>query len=100
TNPTTTSITGTFLSPTVDTTGAVTYASATVNVNLSTEGLEFIKPAGWTRRRAPGEIQRAAGDLIQVRLRLIKGLQDYDNLLSQIEDQADLLQAQYAINKN
>jgi hypothetical protein len=76
----------------------VTYASAPTDLNLSTESLEFIKPTGWSRRKAPGEIQRAAGDLIQARLRMFKGLQDYDNLLNQIEDQANLLQAQYGVN--
>src|SRR5207253_330960 len=59
----------------------------------------LVKPPAWTgRRRAPGEIQRALSELIQTRVRFEKALNEYDNLLEQIEDQAALLQAQYNIN--
>jgi hypothetical protein len=78
--------------------GSLTATTNTVSYNLSVDGYEMVKPDHWNRRPVPGELQRALSDLIQTRLRLQRGLIDYDNLLSQIEDQAALLAAQQNLN--
>ena len=86
------------VSLTVDTSGALISQTNSVPLSIATDGLQFVKPPGWSKRLAPGEIQRALGDLLQARTRFFKGQQEYDNLIGQIEDQANLLQEQYAIN--
>jgi hypothetical protein len=78
--------------------GGVVPQTNTVAFSLSSEGLTFVKPAGWTQRRAPGEIQRTLTELLQAQVRFSKALRDYDNLVNQIEDQAKLLQMQYGVN--
>ncbi len=69
-----------------------------VTYHLAENALQFVKPGNWTQRRAPGEIQRTLSDLIQVRVRLERALIEYDNLLSEIEDQTALLQAVHGLN--
>ncbi|MBN2505495.1 MAG: hypothetical protein JXQ71_02255 [Verrucomicrobia bacterium] len=78
--------------------GSVTEMLRTVTFNVAEKAMQFIKPSHWTVRRAPGEIQRTLADLVQLRLRLEKALVDYDNLLNQIESQADLLEAVYGLH--
>ncbi len=78
--------------------GSLVATTNTVSYNLSVDGYEMVKPDNWGQRPVPGELQRALSDLIQTRLRLQRGLVDYDSLLSQIEDQAALLAAQQNLN--
>lgn len=66
---------------------------------MSTDGFGLVKPAAWTHgRRAPGEIQNAHADLLQVYGRFLRGARDYDNLLQQIDDQGGAVRAQAAQN--
>lgn len=83
---------------TVQTDGSLIETIHNVSYNLSVEGYEMVKPAGWNQRPVPGEVQRALSDLIQTRLRFERGLTDYDNLVSQIVDQSELLTAQCNLN--
>jgi len=70
-----------------------------VTYHLSTSGLGLIKPEEWTgQRRAPGEIQMARSDLLQASWRFQTALRNYDNLLKQIEDQAEQIEAQFGFN--
>ncbi|MBN2591389.1 MAG: hypothetical protein JXA96_16105 [Sedimentisphaerales bacterium] len=70
-----------------------------VNFVMSTDGYGIIKPREWTSKRSsPGEIQFSRSDLLQSLMRFEKGMVDYDNMLNQIEDQSELLQAQYNLN--
>ena len=78
--------------------GSMTAQTNQALLSIATDGLQFVKPSGWSKRPAPGEIQRALGDLLQTRTRFFRGLQEYDNLINQIEDQANLLQVQYNVN--
>lgn len=78
--------------------GALAKTIKNVTFNLSVEGYEMVKPAGFSQRSVPGEVQRTLSDLLQARLRFERGLVDYDNLISQIEDQAALLEAQQNLN--
>ncbi|MCL4789533.1 MAG: hypothetical protein KJ070_22540, partial [Verrucomicrobia bacterium] len=79
--------------------GGLVEASKTVVFNLSVEGYELVKPAGWGQRPVPGELQRTLSDLVQSRMRFERGLVDYDNLLTQIEQEADLLALQQDLNR-
>lgn len=72
-----------------------------IDYHMSTSANRFglIKPSTWTgERRAPGELQMARSDLIQARARFERALQEYDNLILDIEDQAEQLKAQYNMN--
>lgn len=81
--------------------GSLGKSSQSVSFHVSTNAFGLVKPAFWTgKRRAPGEIQLARADLIQSRVRLEKGLEDYDHLLNQIDDQSDLARAQYGLNRD
>jgi len=89
----------TFKEPQVSPQGALSYESRDVVFHLSPDGLGLIKPASWTgSRRAPGELQMARSDLLQAKANFDRALLDYGNLLEQIEDQADILQAQYNLD--
>ncbi len=80
--------------------GSPVYTDHTVAYNLSSQSLSLVKPAGWTSRQAPGQIQMAYSDLLQAYTRFQKALTDYNNLLSQIGDRANLLNIQYAVAAN
>ncbi|MCL7489577.1 MAG: right-handed parallel beta-helix repeat-containing protein [Desulfobulbaceae bacterium] len=86
---------------TVTSSGAVEEADKLVTFHVSTDSrFGIIKPAEWVaERKAPGEIQIARSELLQTRGRLERGLLDYENLLSQIENQADLLTTQHDLNR-
>ncbi|HWQ91160.1 MAG TPA: hypothetical protein VN673_05780, partial [Clostridia bacterium] len=79
--------------------GSLNSSNKVVKFHLADNGLGLVKPSNWTApRRAPGEIQRAHSDLLQAKARFERALQEYENLLAQIEDQAELLRAQYRLN--
>jgi hypothetical protein len=79
----------------VDSDGDLIRTNRLVRFHVSRQGLGLIKPAGWTgKRRAPGEIQVARSDILQAKTRLERAIREYDNLINQIQDQAELLQAQ------
>jgi uncharacterized delta-60 repeat protein len=64
-------------------------------------GFGLVKPNNWTgQRKAPGSIQMDQLKLLQAKGRFDRALFDYSNLLDQIEDQVNLLYAQYSINAN
>ena len=78
--------------------GSLVTLTRPVAFNLKSDRLGLVKPRHFTRRLAPGELQRALGDLTQARVRLEEALVTYDNLINQIEDEAGLIKAQYDIN--
>jgi hypothetical protein len=89
-------LTVTFREPQVDSQGVVGYDPKDVVFHLSPDGLGFIKPAKWTgTRRAPGELQMSRSDLLQAKANFDRAILDYGNLLEQIEDQDEILKAQY-----
>jgi len=69
----------------------------TLQFTLSRKGFGHIKPSNWTTRRAPGEIQLSRSDLFQARARLLRGIQEYKNLLSKIIDQQQIFETQLDI---
>jgi hypothetical protein len=81
-------------------TGALeTNRSVPVQFEFAFDRLSLVKPAAWTReRRAPGELQRALSQLLQARVRLERGLTEYDLLLNQIQEQANDIQRQHGVN--
>ncbi|HEX4645816.1 MAG TPA: hypothetical protein VH598_09425, partial [Verrucomicrobiae bacterium] len=69
-----------------------------INYPIADATHHFQPPASWGQRRAPGEIQNALSELLQSQGRLQQAIDNYDNLISKIEDSADLLQAHYNLN--
>lgn len=94
------SFTKTFVDLQVSPDGALnTSGTSSVTFDVAGDRLSFIKPASWTgRRRAPGEAQRALSELLQTQVRFQKALKEYDVLLAQIEDQAELIRMQHGVN--
>ncbi|MBN2808532.1 MAG: FG-GAP repeat protein [Deltaproteobacteria bacterium] len=86
----------------VDSSGALNTTTKEVDFHISTDSrIGLVKPVEWVgRRKAQGAIQASLSEILQTRGRMEKALLDYDNLLKQIEDQADLLQRQYAMNRD
>ncbi|MBW2107236.1 MAG: hypothetical protein JRI36_01020 [Deltaproteobacteria bacterium] len=92
----------TFKSLDVDAQGALQQAEQPVTFHIDTDGrFGLIKPASWQgRRKAPGEIQLARSDLLQVRGRFEKAMLEYDKLLGQIENQVAAIKAQHDLNED
>jgi hypothetical protein len=86
------------VSTTVAPNGTLQTTSNLVTFNFATDSQALVKPANFTTRLAPGDLQRNLGDLLQARVRFEQGLVTYDNLISQIQDQAQLIQAQYNLD--
>ena len=79
--------------------GGVVLTTNMVTLSLADDGLQFVKPASWTQPRvSPGTIQQALGNLLQAHQKFDTALLQYDDLLNQIQDQADLLESQYGVN--
>jgi hypothetical protein len=79
--------------------GSLNQVTNTVKYHVAANGFGFVKPTIWVgSRRAPGELQLAHLDLLQAKARFERALAEYDNLLGQVQSQADLLEAQYALN--
>ncbi|MGA1237312.1 MAG: hypothetical protein ACO34E_10640, partial [Limisphaerales bacterium] len=80
--------------------GSLNRSDRVVQFHLSGNGQGMVKPPAWIApRRAPGEIQRAHSELLQSKARFQRALGEYENLLAQMEDQAELLRAQYQLNE-
>jgi hypothetical protein len=80
--------------------GTLTTTFFPVTYHVSVNGFGLVKPATWTgSRQAPGQIQMAHSDLLQAKARFENSLVEYEDLISQVEDQAGLLQAQYNLNE-
>ncbi|MDY7095569.1 MAG: hypothetical protein SX243_21545 [Acidobacteriota bacterium] len=66
----------------------------------SADSYALIKPPAWTgARRATGELQDRLSDLLVALNSYEQILQQYDNLLVDIEDAAELLEVQYQVGK-
>ncbi len=69
-----------------------------ITYNFSTEGFGLVKPEAWSSRKAPGELQRILSDLYQARARYQQAIKSWENLVAKINDQAELLEAQYDLH--
>lgn len=87
---------------TAPTTGILPDDVITVKYNLRDTGGRFgiVKPAGWTERRAPGEIQLARSDLNQALAGFVKSIDSYNAYVATIDDKVQVLQSQYNLNAN
>jgi hypothetical protein len=72
----------------------------TVNYPFTASDYGFVAPTTWGQRRAPGELQQTLSALVQSQARLQQARINYDNLLQQIEDNVDLLEARYNVQRN
>jgi len=71
------------------------------HLSASADRFGFVKPSKWTGERiAPGEIQMVRSDLIQARARFERALEEYNQLILQIENQAQQLEARYNMNQD
>ncbi|AOY88246.1 hypothetical protein BKP64_08765 [Marinobacter salinus] len=59
---------------------------------------QFVAPGVWGKRRAPGSIQNAISDLLQAQSQLQRAAKEHENLLLEITDAAELVQAEYNLN--
>jgi hypothetical protein len=84
-----------FFEPDLATPAADIPNTLTVNFPRTTGDYGFTAPTSWGRRRAPGELQLALSDLLQSEARLNQAITNYDNLLKDIDDMIDLLEARY-----
>ncbi len=80
--------------------GTLSSVSRPVRFNVASERFWLVKPPNFTMRLAPGDLQRALGDVAQARTRLQQAIVSYDNLITQIEDQAQVITAQYNLNSD
>jgi hypothetical protein len=69
----------------------VTYPFSTGNYGL-------VAPDTWGARRAPGKLQINLSDLLRAEAKLKQSAVKYDLLIAQINDTADLLEAQFKLN--
>jgi len=98
-SPTAGSVTNAFVTLSTLPNGGVTLLTNTVTLTLADNGLQFVKPASWTQPRvAPGTIQQALANLLQAHQKFNTALLQYDALLTQIQDQSDLLESEYNVN--
>jgi len=58
------------------------------------------KPEGWGKRRAPGEIQLALGDLVKAHANHQRGLTELEGLIGGIDSAVNVLKARYNITKH
>jgi hypothetical protein len=71
------------------------------HLSATNDRFGFVKPPHWKgERRATGEIQMVRSDLIQARARFERALEEYNQLILQIENQAQQLQAKYNMNQD
>ncbi|KGM38920.1 hypothetical protein JY97_13805 [Alkalispirochaeta odontotermitis] len=86
----------------VDASGALSEDVKEVTFHVATDSrFGLIKPPEWQgRRKAPGEIQLARSDLLQMRGRFEKALVEYENLIFHIEQQAELIEAHHGLNRD
>lgn len=59
---------------------------------------EFIAPASWGKRRAPGKLQNALSEVLQAQAQLQRAATEHQNLLKEVTDAADLVKAEYQLN--
>ncbi|HEY6000778.1 MAG TPA: hypothetical protein VI078_15940 [bacterium] len=85
---------------TADAAGGLTQTEVPVTFTIDEDRrFGIVKPAAWTgNRRAVGALQLARSDLLQLQGRFERAIIEYDTLIGQVEDQRDLIVAQYGLN--
>jgi len=96
--PTAQSVTLNLIELRVGNDGTLSRVTNPVPFNFSGQTRALVKPANFTTRLAPGELQRSLGDLLQARTRFDQALVNYNNLVAQIDDLAQLIQSQFNLN--
>lgn len=80
--------------------GTIETTQRTVTYTLSSQGLGLEKPTGWGSRRVTGRLQEARSELLQQYGTYYQALGNYNSLIDQIEDTADLMERQFNITKS
>ncbi len=60
-------------------------------------GYAFVPPAAWGKRRAPGDLQKSLGDMLQAEMRLKIALLNYHAHIAKLTDAIEILDARYAL---
>lgn len=85
--------------PLVSTNGVLTLITNLVKFHFSANGFGLEKPATWSgSRNAPGEIQMTRHAWMEALRRAERGIIEYENLISQIENAAQSLAAERSLN--
>jgi hypothetical protein len=74
------------------------YIDVAYNMEFRNGSFGLVKPAGWSARRAPGELQLATDALQQAVAEFMKGVDDYGGLVGEIEGQVAIVVAQYGLS--
>jgi len=69
-----------------------------VTFHVSREGFGMVKPQGWGQRRAPGEIQRARSQLLQMYGQFQKLRAEYSDLIQGIQAQVERIDERVGLN--
>lgn len=75
----------------------ITSGSKEVSYAIPENSEWFAKPDGWGERRAPGDIQMALAEMIKADAAFKKGLEEYKNSVSAIDEAKDTLEQRYGI---
>jgi hypothetical protein len=98
-NPRATDLTVTFTNQVVNANGGMGLESKTVTFRMAENRFRLVKPANFTVRQSPGEIQRALSELLQTRLNFQRALNDYNAQFARIRARVDLLEAQRRVDQ-
>ena len=71
-----------------------------IEYDLSTRRWAFQATPAMGQRRAPGSIQLALNEMLQAEAELVTAISNYGSLVSEIEDELELLEAQYGVQQD
>ena len=74
------------------------YIDVDYNMEFRNGSFGLVKPAGWSARRAPGELQLAVDDLQQAVAAFMKAIDDYAGYIGEVEGQVAIVEAQYDLS--
>ena len=70
-----------------------------LDMPVTASGYSFQAPDDWGTRRAPGEIQQVLSELVQAETDLHLALADYDGVLDEVHDLAEMIAAQHGLQQ-
>ncbi len=74
--------------------------SLSLDLPVALTGYTFQAPASWGRRSVPGELQLAVSDVVQAEANLGSSIGDYDGLVIDILNTAEMIKAQHGVDSS
>ena len=74
--------------------------SLSLNLPVALTGYTFQAPSSWGRRSSPGELQSAVSDIVQAEASLGSSIGDYDGLVIDILNTAEMIKAQHGVDSS